>query len=168
MLKNNYRVSSVCSSDNDVDEGDDATQTNDDDDDNDEGDGDVDWLSVLLWNCDEPFDCVPVGTLLIRVNNFANGFCLDLLIDEATEFPPDDIVIGIFNSWAGLFSFITDIFNFCTGKLISNAVLFGGARMYERVISACCNDNSNMIKIYIYIWKKHTKNNDINYDVIIK
>lgn len=119
-----------------MDDGDDVTQTNDDDD-NDEGDVDCDWLSVLLWNCDEPFDCVPVGTLLMRVKNFAIGLCLDLLMDEATELPPADIVIGIFNSWAGLFNFIIDIFNFCTGKLISKAVLFGGARIYERVISAC-------------------------------
>lgn len=112
----NYRESSVCSSDKDVDDGDDDTQTNDDDD-SDEG-----WLSEL---CD-PLDCVPVGTLLIRVKNFAIGLCLDLLfIDEPTELPPDIIV----KSCAGLFSFITDMFSFCTGKLISNAVLFGGARM---------------------------------------
>lgn len=110
-----------------MDEGDDVTQTNDADD-SDEGD-DVDWLSVLLWNC-ELFDCVPVGTLLILVKNFAIGLCLDLLfIDEATVLVPADIVIGKFKSAAGLFSFITDIFNFCTGKLISSAVLFGGARI---------------------------------------
>lgn len=130
----NYRESSVCSSDNDGDDGDE--QTNDDDD-NDEGDVDIDWLSEVLWNC-APFDCVPVGTLLIRVKNFAIGLCLDLLIDEATVLAPADIVK--FNSCAGLFNFITDIFSFCTGKLISNAVLFGGARIYDRVISACWND----------------------------
>lgn len=123
----NYRESSACNSDKDVDEGDEVTHN--DDDDSDEGDGDVDWLSVLLlllllplWYC-EPFDvCVPVGTLLIRVKNFAIGLCLDLLlllllfIDEVTVLAPDvDIAIGIFS--------------FCTGKLISSAVLFGGARI---------------------------------------
>lgn len=146
-----------------MDEGDDVTQS--DDDDSDEGDGDVDWLSVLLlwwwcwwcWlNC-EPFDCVPVGTLLILVKNFAIGLCLDLLlIDETTVLAPAEIVvIGRFKSDVGVtvvaiaaavvgvgvaataaeatavavFNFITDVFNFCTGKLISSAVLFGGARI---------------------------------------
>lgn len=126
-MRSDYRESSVWSSDNDVDEGDEVTQTNDDDD-NDGGDGDVDWLSVLWWNC-APFDCVPVGTLLIRVKNFAMGLCLDLFIDEATVLAPVDIAIGMLKSCAGLFNFITDIFSFCTGKLISKAVLFGGARM---------------------------------------
>lgn len=43
--------------------------------------------------------CVPVGTLLIRVKNFAIGLCLDLLfIDEVTVLAPDvDIAIGIFS-----------------------------------------------------------------------
>lgn len=50
-------------------------------------------------------------------------------MDEATWLAPVDIVIGKFSSSVGVFNLTIDIFNFCAGKFISNAVLFGGARM---------------------------------------